>query len=153
MNQKIEGEQTADLIQIIWNCFDHIWRLAFDLYHFLNFSSVLNLYFKVKNVNRKTEFLLLKILVQMSVILYPGKKILYGQYFSCTCCFSLKALIWTKWYSLRQKYLFVGFLCISKDCFKQGFSWSVWLANGWSPEARVMKAVEWLHGLHTEGYF
>lgn len=76
MNQKIEQEQTADQIQIIWNCFDHFFgMLAFDLHHFLNFSSVVNLYFKAKSVNIKIEFLLYWILVQvMSVMLYLAKK-------------------------------------------------------------------------------
>lgn len=119
---------------------------------FLNFFSVLNLYFKVKNVNRKTEFLLLKISVHTSVILCPGKKDTVVSVLQLYLLFLTEGFVLDKVVFPKAK-IFVGFLCISKDCFKQGFSWSVWLANCWSPELRVMKAVEWLHGLHTEGYF
>jgi len=58
--------------------------------------------------NIKIGFLLLKISVQiLSVILYLAKKMLYGQYFSCSYPFSLKVLVWIMWYSLKQKH-FLG---------------------------------------------
>lgn len=70
-----------------------------------------------------------------------------------TVGFDILAVVWTKWYSLKQK-CFLDSGVFLRIVLSKFFPWSVWSVKRRSAELRVMKVVEQLpHRFHRKGCF